>query len=56
MEDVLAQQDTDGFRISAYRRAAKTIELLDRSVREIAEIAGLPGLLELPGIGRGIGQ
>ena len=56
MADVLAEQEADGFRISAYRRAAKTIELLDRSVREIAETAGLPGLLELPSIGRGIGQ
>ena len=56
MADVLAEQEADGFRISAYRRAANTIELLDRSVREIAETAGLPGLLELPSIGRGIGQ
>jgi putative hydrolase len=53
MADVLAEQQADGFRISAYRRAANTIELLERPIREIAETGGLTGLLDLPGIGRG---
>jgi hypothetical protein len=56
MADVLEQQQADGFRIAAYRRAADTLDGLKPSVREIAQVDGLPGLMELPGIGRGIGM
>jgi len=56
MADVLEQQQADGFRIAAYRRAADTLDGLRPSVREIAQVDGLPGLIELPGIGRGIGM
>ena len=56
MADVLEQQQADGFRITAYRRAADTLESLEQSVEEIVRIDGLPGLVELPGIGRGIGS
>jgi hypothetical protein len=55
MAGVLEQQEADGFRITAYRRAANTLESLEPSVEEIVQSDGLPGLLELPGIGRGIG-
>ena len=55
MADVLEQQQADGFRINAYRRAAATLDTLKRPVEEIVHIEGLPGLMELPGIGRGIG-
>lgn len=55
MADVLEQQEADGFRITAYRRAANTLESLEPSVEEIVRSDGLPGLVELPGIGRGIG-
>jgi DNA polymerase/3'-5' exonuclease PolX len=55
MADVLEQQEADGFRITAYRRAANTLESLEPSVEEIVRSDGLPGLVELRGIGRGIG-
>ena len=55
MADVLEQQQADGFRITAYRRAADTLESLQQSVEEIVQTDGLPGLVQLPGIGRGIG-
>jgi len=55
MADVLEQQLADGFRVAAYRRAASTLEDLNRPVEEIVHTQGLPGLMDLPGIGRGIG-
>lgn len=56
MADVLEQQRADGFRIAAYRRAADTLETLRQPVEDIVRIEGLPGLVELPSIGRGIGS
>jgi hypothetical protein len=47
MADVLEQQQADGFRIAAYRRAANTIEALDRPIREIAQTDGPAGLVVL---------
>lgn len=55
MADVLAVQHEDGYRVSAYRRAALTVADLDQPVDEIVSAEGLKGLLKLPGIGRGIG-
>jgi len=55
MADILEQQQADGYRITAYRRAARTIASLEKPVAAIVREAGLPGLVELPGIGRGIG-
>jgi len=52
--DVLAQQQADGFRVSAYRRAADVVAGLTRPVSEILKTSGREGLIELPGIGRGI--
>jgi putative hydrolase len=54
MADLLEQQQADGFRISAYRRAAATIESLASSIGDIARADGLDGLMALPAIGRGI--
>ncbi|HET9537112.1 MAG TPA: helix-hairpin-helix domain-containing protein, partial [Mesorhizobium sp.] len=56
MAEVLEQQQADVFRIAAYRRAADTLEMLRQPVEQIVRIEGLPGLVELPGIGRGIGS
>jgi hypothetical protein len=54
--DVLAQQEADGFRVSANRRAAGTVETLPSSIGDIAHADGLDGLMALPAIGRGIAQ
>jgi putative hydrolase len=54
MADALEQQQADGFRISAYRRAAATVESLGSSIGDIAHADGLSGLMALPAIGRGI--
>jgi putative hydrolase len=54
MADVLEQQEADGFRISAYRRAAGTVESLTSTIGDIARADGLDGLMALPAIGRGI--
>ena len=52
--DLLEQQQADGFRVAAYRRAAETLEQLPRPVSEILASEGREGLTELPGIGRAI--
>jgi hypothetical protein len=54
MADVLEQQEADGFRVSAYRRAVATVETLPSSIGDIAHADGLDGLIALPAIGRGI--
>jgi hypothetical protein len=55
MADLLEQQQADGFRVAAYRRAAGTLAELERPIEDIVREAGVAGLVELPGIGRGIG-
>jgi DNA polymerase (family X) len=55
MADILQQQQADGYRISAYRRAATTLRELARPIEDIVRSEGLAGVVELPGIGRGIG-
>jgi hypothetical protein len=52
--DLLEQQDADGFRVSAYRKAADTIDGLDRPVRGVLAAGGREALVALPNIGRGI--
>jgi DNA polymerase/3'-5' exonuclease PolX len=54
MADLLEQQEADGFRIAAYRRAAQTIDALEMPVEELARKGGLQALDELPGIGWGL--
>jgi hypothetical protein len=52
--DLLAQQEADGFRTMAYRRAADTVAALDRPIDEILAREGRDGLMGLPGIGPSI--
>lgn len=54
MAELLDDQQEDGFRSSAYRRAAGVVEHLDESVAEILAKRGRRGLIALPAIGRGI--
>jgi len=51
---LLEQQQASPFRVAAYRRGAATLAQLDHDVTEIVEKEGLPGLVALPAIGRGI--
>ena len=51
---LLEQQQASPFRVNAYRRAAATLEILDRDIGDIIEQDGMDGLIALPGVGRGI--
>ena len=55
MAAVLEQQQADGFRVAAYRRAAETVEAQQQPIGNIAGSSGLAGLMQLPGVGRRIG-
>ncbi|MBI2822882.1 MAG: DNA-binding protein [Acidobacteria bacterium] len=52
--DLLQQQGANPFRAGAYRRAARRVESLERSVSDIAVEQGLAGLMSIPDIGPGI--
>lgn len=52
--DLLEQQAADGFRVSAYRRAADVVARLDQPVSAILAQGGREALVALPAIGRGI--
>lgn len=54
MADTLRQQQANPFRIKAYVRGAATLQELDADVRQILHRRGRAGLIELPGIGRGL--
>jgi hypothetical protein len=54
MSELLRQQQANPFRINAYVRAANTLETLDTDVRKILRAEGLSGLVQLPGIGKGL--
>lgn len=54
MANVLEQQQADGFRIAAYRRAAGTLDSLGQSIEGLIREKGREGLVALPGIGRSI--
>ena len=47
MADILGLQHEDGFRIAAYRRAARTLMAFDRLLDEIVRSQGLEGLMKL---------
>ena len=51
---LLAAQEANPFRVGAYRRAADTIDGLDRDLREVAREGGQPALDVIPGIGPSI--
>jgi DNA polymerase/3'-5' exonuclease PolX len=53
---LLKEQEEEGFRVNAYRRAAETIRRLDRPVDEIVRDEGIDGLLSLPGIGQSLAR
>ena len=52
--DLLEAQGDDGFRIKAYRTAAREIEALSQPLRTIFEAGGVKALVAMRGIGRGI--
>lgn len=52
--ELLAAQGASSFRVDAWKRAAATLEHLDRDVRELANSEGRAGLVALRGIGEGI--
>ena len=52
--DVLEQQGASHFRITAYRRAADYLIQLQEPLGRIYETGGIPALVALPNIGRGI--
>jgi putative hydrolase len=53
---LLEEQGASPFRVNAYQRAAGTVADLTEPVSGIVEHQGLPGLIELPGIGEGIAR
>lgn len=52
--DLLSLQDANPFRVNAWRRGAARLEELDRDVRNILDEDGVDGLVELPGVGKGL--
>ncbi|MGB5586478.1 MAG: helix-hairpin-helix domain-containing protein [Gammaproteobacteria bacterium] len=52
--DLLSAQGANPFRVAAYRKAADTVEGLNRDLAHILEKEGLEGLIALPAIGRSI--
>lgn len=54
MANILEQQNAQSFRITAYRRAAQTIENLNQDLYILLENGGTDALKELPNIGQGI--
>lgn len=55
MADILEVQHEDGYRVAAYRRAARTLVELETPIDEIVRNQGLEGVIALPGIGGRIG-
>jgi DNA polymerase (family 10) len=53
---LLEQQESNPYRVAAYRQAADTLRDLDTPVNEILEKKGLKGLMELPGIGESLSR
>lgn len=51
MAVLLQAQGDNAFRVSAYRRAAHTVDRLDRPLEAIYRASGLPGLDALPAVG-----
>ena len=54
MANILEQQNAQSFRITAYRRAAQTIENLNQDLYILLQNGGTDALKELPNIGQGI--
>lgn len=54
--DLLEGHGASGFRVRAYRDAARTIDALEEPVVDVLDRAGLPGLIAIPTIGRSIAR
>lgn len=54
--DILEVKGENPFKISAYRKAALTIETLTQDMKAIAERGGVEELKKIPGIGEGIAK
>ena len=54
MADLLEQQEADGFRVGAYRKAADSVTKLAMPLEERLRREGLSGLDAIPGIGKSI--
>lgn len=52
--ELLKQQEANPFRVSAYRRAAETVDSLEIDLRDLTRREGLEGLTQLPFIGSGM--
>jgi putative hydrolase len=52
--DLLEQQGANPFRVTAYHRASETVSRLERDIGELLAAGGEAGLIQLPGIGKGI--
>ncbi len=52
--EILRLQKANPFRVNAYIRAARTLRSLDTDVRDILDDTGIEGLMQLPGIGKGL--
>lgn len=53
---LLADQDANPYRVAAYRRAARTVRDVPRSLADILAERGTAGLDELPGIGASLAR
>ena len=53
---LLQQQGADSYRVSAYQKAAVTVEQFKEPINKLVEREGIPGLVALPNIGEGIAR
>jgi DNA polymerase (family 10) len=54
MASLMEVRGEDPFRLRSYRMAAEAIETWPTPMTEIAREQGLPGLLEIPGVGKAL--
>jgi len=54
MASLMEVRGEDSFRVRSYRMAAEAIETWPTPMRKIAAEDGLPGLLEIPGVGKAL--
>ncbi len=54
MASLMEVRGEDSFRVRSYRMAAEAIETWPTEMRKISAQDGLPGLLEIPGVGKAL--
>jgi DNA polymerase (family 10) len=54
MASLMEVRGEDSFRVRSYRMAAEAIETWPTPMQEITATDGLPGLLEIPGVGKAL--